>query len=139
MKNEWGDWLFMGAVVLAIVVFFSFATQRNVIGRVIEGAVSSPASDCVDYSSSSPSATIALSSSLRLCANTIHLIDHFRVEESDLVIDCQNSIIQGNGGALFVPAIDNPTITLKDCSTKGFDGLYSTQNPLVVRVESRAN
>lgn len=138
MRSAWNDWLFMGAVVLTIIVFFSFASQRNAIGRVVDGTISNSA-DCVDYSAVSPSATIALSSSLRLCSNTIHLIDYFQVEESDLVIDCQDSTIQGNGGALFVPAIDNPILTLKDCTIQGFDGLYSTLNPLVVRVETSGN
>jgi hypothetical protein len=134
MRNDWNDWIFMAAVVFSVVVLFSFAAQRVSIGRVVGGSVAS-SPDCVTYASSQ---VVSLSSSLLLCPNTTHQVDYFSVEEDGLVIDCQNSIIQGSGGALFVPRIDNPTITLKDCSTQGFDGLYSALNPLVVRVENRS-
>lgn len=134
MRNDWNDWIFMAAVVFSVVVLFSFAAQRVSIGRVVGDAVV-PSANCVSYTQSQ---AVTLSSSLLLCPDTTHYVDYFSIEEDGLVIDCQNSIIQGSGGALFVPTIENPTLTLKDCSTQGFDGLYSTLNPLVVRVENRS-
>lgn len=134
MKRDWNDWIFMGAVVFSVIILFSFATQRSAVGRVVGDAVVPPA-NCVSYSSSQK---ISLESSLLLCPDSTHAVDYFSVEEDGLVIDCQGSTLQGSGGALFVPTLDNPSITLKDCLVQGFDGLYSTTNPLVVRVENRS-
>lgn len=132
MRHAWMDWVFMGLIVLAVVAFFSFTQQRNAIGQVTGGSLSLPPADCISYSSPQP---IVVSSSLLLCPNTTHYVDYFELLESDVVIDCQGSIIQGSGGALFVARGDSPTITLRNCSTQGYDGLYSVQNPVLVRIE----
>lgn len=136
MRSAWVDWVFMGAVVLAVVVFLSYAQQRAALGQVVGGNVSLSPQDCVSYSSPQ---TISLSTSLLLCPNTTHQLDYFSLTESGLVINCQGSTLQGSGGALFVPTVENPTITLIDCVVRGFDGLYSTINPVTVRVEMREN
>lgn len=132
MRYAWMDWVFMGLIVLAVVSFFSFTQQRNAIGQVAGGTLSLPAQDCISYPSSQP---IVVTSSLLLCPDAIHYVDYFELVESDIVINCQGSTVQGSGGALLVARGDSPTITLRNCSTQGYDGLYSTQNPVVVRVE----
>jgi hypothetical protein len=134
MRSAWVDWVFMGAVVLAVVVFLSYAQQRVAVGQVVGGNISLSSQDCVSYSSPQ---SVSLSTSLLLCPNTTHSVEYFSLVESGLVINCQGSILQGSGGALFVSEAENPTITLVDCVTRGFDGLYSTINPVVVRVETR--
>ncbi len=134
MRYPWLDWVFMGTVVLAIVFFFSFIQQRNAVGNVVGGIISTPSENCVNYSASQP---YALSSSLLLCPATTHRVDYFALSESDLVIDCQGSTIQGTGGALFVAQTNQPTVTLRDCVIEGYDGLYSAQNPVTVKIESR--
>ncbi len=134
MRHSWFDWVFVGAVVLAIVFFFSFIQQRNAVGNVVGGTVSLPPQDCVNYSTLQP---YTLSSSLRLCGDAIHHVEYFTLVESDLVIDCQGSTIQGDGGALFVAQTSQPTVTLRDCEIAGFDGHYSNQNPVTVKIESR--
>lgn len=132
MRHAWMDWVFMGLIVLAVVAFFAFTQQRNAVGQVAGGTLSLPPKDCISYPASQP---IVVTSSLLLCSDAIHYVDYFELVESDVVIDCQGSTLQGSGGALFVARGDSPIITLRNCSTQGYDGLYSVQNPVVVRVE----
>lgn len=134
MRYPWLDWVVIGAITLAIVFFFSTLQNRAPVGEVIGGSVSLSPQDCVIYSS--PSKSYLLSSSLRLCPNATHPVDYFDLLESEVVIDCQGSTIHGNGGALFVASIDQPTVTLRRCVVEGYDGLYSNQNPVNVIVEN---
>lgn len=135
MRYPWLDWVFMGAMVVAIILFFSFASQRSANANVIGGNIITPPQDCVAKTGFE---TIPLSYSILFCPNTVNDIDHFELIESGLVINCQGSTLNGRGGALFVAQINQPTITLRDCALTGFGGLFTSTNPVNVIVENNA-
>ncbi len=133
MRYPWLDWVFMGAMVVAIIIFFSFASQRAANANVVGGNIVAPPQDCVAKTGFE---TIPLSYSILFCPNTVNDIDHFELADSGLVINCQGSTLHGRGGALFVAQTVQPTITLRNCVVEGFDGLFTATNPVNVVVEN---
>ncbi len=130
MRNSWVDWAVIIVVIASLFFLVSFVQQKTVQGHVVGLSFSSK--ECFNYTSSQ---VHSLTSSLRLCAGAVHMVDYFELWKNDLVIDCQGSTLKGDGGALFVAQTSNLTVTLKHCVVEGYDGLYSAENPLVVRVE----
>lgn len=124
------DWLMIGTIVLAMVFLFSFMQQRTAAGQVIGGNVEL---QCVTLAHAEP--VSITTSRLYLCANQIHSVEYFELHAKETIIDCAGSTLQGNGGALLVARVTHPTVTLRNCQLNGFEGLYSSQNPVTVKVE----
>lgn len=132
MKRDHFDWMMVGFVVLFLVVFVAFVHARGgtITGKLI--GVNSLAPACESFSDLE---SVSVSSTLNLCRGQTHLVDYFSVESPNVIIQCNQSILQGNGGALFVSKIPNAHITLRGCIVQGYDGFYQSANPLSVRME----
>lgn len=74
-------------------------------------------------------------SKIVLCPDRVHLVEYFLIRTDQSLIDCQGSIVKGTGGALLLPeGVVNPRVTLKDCVLEGYEGLYSSRNPVDVYI-----
>lgn len=123
----------VGVIALFLIVFVAFVQARGTIitGKLLDASLWGV--DCQTFSNLD--LVSVRSSSLNLCAGQTHLVDYFSLESSNTTIQCNHSILQGNGGALFVSKTKNAHVTLRDCILQGYDGFYPNTNPIAVRVE----
>ena len=122
------DWALVAVLSLALIAFFMFMSHRVSSGQVLGTAFDS-AHSCYAFAQGLP--VVVTYDSIILCPDTEQLVEYFVIQVPQVTIDCQGSLLKGDGGALLVPEnVVKPRVTLKDCKTEGFGGLYSSQNPV---------
>lgn len=133
--QELVDWVVVGVIAISLVAFFAFVQHSNhtITGNVVGTAFKSDQS-CYAFTDASLSVVIT-EPYIALCPDMTHHLDYFELRHSNAVINCQDSIIQGTGGALFIPKTSKqPRVTLLNCENiKNFGGLFQNARPVIVQ------
>lgn len=127
------DWLLFAVLAIGLIAFFWMVTSKHSAVGQATGLAYVKEKECYQLDSGLPA--VVTDELIVLCGDSTHLVDYFVIQTEQTTIDCQGSIVKGNGGALLLPEnVVSPRVTLKGCAFTGYGGMYSSQSPVDVYV-----
>lgn len=127
------DWLLVAALAVGLIAFFWMISAKHASVGQATGLAYVKEKGCYELSTGLPA--VVTDELIVLCTDFTHVVDYFIIQVDQTTIDCQGSIVKGNGGALLLPEnVVSPRVTLRGCVLEGYGGLYSSKNPVDVYV-----
>ena len=127
------DWLLFAVLALGLIAFFWMVSAKHASVGQATGLAYVKEKGCYELGTGAPA--VVTDKLIILCGDFTHSVDYFAIQTPQTTIDCQGSVVRGNGGALLLPEnVVSPRVTLKDCVLEGYGGLYSSKDPVDVYV-----